>query len=143
MNDDTRCFCSGGDVVKMDSQPQHLSVAGGGLSLVVCIGQVLPLNRDLSGLSQHHHFCVIAYFYFFWSLSLPPSLPPPKLVLLKDHKKVFTLDNLGYEAQFGVIHPGGTTVAVGGSVSTRTNRATARSHRCRNHSSFLFSLRIT
>uniref|UniRef100_A0A3B5QJG8 WD repeat domain 1 n=1 Tax=Xiphophorus maculatus TaxID=8083 RepID=A0A3B5QJG8_XIPMA len=37
-----------------------------------------------------------------------------QLVLLKDKKKVFTLDNLGYEAEVGVIHPGGTTAAVGG-----------------------------
>ncbi|KAK5608927.1 WD repeat-containing protein 1 [Crenichthys baileyi] len=37
-----------------------------------------------------------------------------QLVLLKDKKKVFTLDNLGYEAEVGAIHPGGTTAAVGG-----------------------------
>lgn len=40
-----------------------------------------------------------------------------QIVLLKDKKKVFTLDNLGYEAEVGVIHPGGTTAAVGGAVS--------------------------
>lgn len=40
-----------------------------------------------------------------------------QIVLLKDKNKVFTLDNLGYEAEVGVIHPGGTTAAVGGAVS--------------------------
>ncbi|KAM6979407.1 WD repeat-containing protein 1 [Aplochiton taeniatus] len=38
-----------------------------------------------------------------------------QLVLLKDKKKVFTLDNLGYEPEAGAIHPGGSTAAVGGS----------------------------
>uniref|UniRef100_A0A674N023 WD repeat domain 1 n=1 Tax=Takifugu rubripes TaxID=31033 RepID=A0A674N023_TAKRU len=66
---------SASDVVKMDSQPKHLSTAAGGLSLAVCIQQ---------------------------------------LVLLKDKKKVFTLDNLRYEGESGVIHPGGTTAAVAG-----------------------------
>uniref|UniRef100_A0A3B4XY90 WD repeat domain 1 n=1 Tax=Seriola lalandi dorsalis TaxID=1841481 RepID=A0A3B4XY90_SERLL len=66
---------SASDLVKMDFQPKSVSVAPGGLSLAVCIGQV---------------------------------------VLLKDKKKVFTLDNLGYEAEVGVVHPGGTTAAVGG-----------------------------
>ncbi|KAF0035212.1 hypothetical protein F2P81_012970, partial [Scophthalmus maximus] len=67
------------DVVKMDFQPRSVSVASGGLSLAVCIGQI---------------------------------------VLLKDKKKVFTLDNLDYEAEVGVIHPGGTTAAVGGKDGT-------------------------
>lgn len=40
-----------------------------------------------------------------------------QIVLLKDKKKVFTLDNLGYEAEVGVIHPSGSTAAVGGAVS--------------------------
>nr|XP_019942440.1 PREDICTED: WD repeat-containing protein 1 [Paralichthys olivaceus] len=66
---------SASDVVKMDFQPKSVSAASGGLSLAVCIGQV---------------------------------------VLLKDKKKVFTLDNLNFEAEVGVIHPGGTTAAVGG-----------------------------
>nr|XP_046240438.1 WD repeat-containing protein 1 [Scatophagus argus] len=66
---------SASDVVKMDFQPKSVSAAPGGLSLAVCIGQI---------------------------------------VLLKDKKKLFTMDNLGYEAEVGVIHPGGTTVAVGG-----------------------------
>uniref|UniRef100_A0A672Z997 WD repeat domain 1 n=1 Tax=Sphaeramia orbicularis TaxID=375764 RepID=A0A672Z997_9TELE len=66
---------SASDVVKMDSQPKSVSTAAGGLSLAVCIGQI---------------------------------------ILLKDKKKVFTLDNLGYEPEVGAIHPGGTTVAVGG-----------------------------
>uniref|UniRef100_A0A3P8RU47 WD repeat domain 1 n=1 Tax=Amphiprion percula TaxID=161767 RepID=A0A3P8RU47_AMPPE len=66
---------SASDVVKMDFQPKSVSAAVGGLSLAVCIGQI---------------------------------------VLLKDKKKVFTLDNFGYEAEVGVIHPGGTTAAVGG-----------------------------
>uniref|UniRef100_A0A3Q3B7L4 WD repeat domain 1 n=1 Tax=Kryptolebias marmoratus TaxID=37003 RepID=A0A3Q3B7L4_KRYMA len=66
---------SASDVVKMDFQPKSVSASVGGLSLVVCIGQ---------------------------------------LVLLREKKKVFTLDNLGYEAEVGVIHPGGTTAAVGG-----------------------------
>ncbi|XP_030620905.1 WD repeat-containing protein 1 isoform X2 [Chanos chanos] len=38
-----------------------------------------------------------------------------QLVLLKDKKKLFTLDNLGYEPEAGALHPGGTTAAVGGS----------------------------
>ncbi|XP_060898282.1 WD repeat-containing protein 1 [Labrus mixtus] len=63
------------DVVKMDFQPKSVSVASGGLSLAVCIGQV---------------------------------------VLLKDKKKVFTMDNLSYEPEVGAMHPGGTTAAVGG-----------------------------
>ncbi|KAM9362415.1 WD repeat-containing protein 1 [Symphorus nematophorus] len=63
------------DVVKMDFQPKSVSVATGGLSLAVCIGQV---------------------------------------VLLKDKKKVFTLDKLDYEPEVGALHPGGTTAAVGG-----------------------------
>uniref|UniRef100_A0A8C6PZM7 WD repeat domain 1 n=1 Tax=Nothobranchius furzeri TaxID=105023 RepID=A0A8C6PZM7_NOTFU len=66
---------SASDVVKMDFQPKSVSTSVGGLSLAVCIGQV---------------------------------------VLLKDKKKVFTLDNLGYEPEVGVVHPGGTTAAVGG-----------------------------
>ncbi|TMS19568.1 WD repeat-containing protein 1 [Larimichthys crocea] len=37
-----------------------------------------------------------------------------QIVLLKDKKKVFTLDKHGYEAEVGTIHPGGTTAAVGG-----------------------------
>uniref|UniRef100_A0A3B3CYQ9 WD repeat domain 1 n=1 Tax=Oryzias melastigma TaxID=30732 RepID=A0A3B3CYQ9_ORYME len=65
---------SASDVVKMDFQPKSVSVAGG-LSLAVCIGQI---------------------------------------VLLKDKKKIFTLDNLGYEAEVGALHPSGTTAAVGG-----------------------------
>lgn len=47
----------------------------------------------------------------------------PQIVLLHDKKKAFTLDNLGYEAEFGVIHPGGTTVAVGGNVGGQANRS--------------------
>lgn len=66
---------SASDVVKMDFQPKSVSVAAGGLSLAVCIGQI---------------------------------------VVVKDKKKVFTLDNLGYEAEVGALHPGGTTAAVGG-----------------------------
>ncbi|XP_055364847.1 WD repeat-containing protein 1 [Betta splendens] len=67
---------SASDIVKMDVQPKSVSVAAGGLSLAVCIGQI---------------------------------------VLLKDKKKVFTLNNLDYEPEAGVLHPGGTTAAVGGS----------------------------
>ncbi|KAI9521131.1 WD repeat-containing protein 1-A [Dissostichus eleginoides] len=66
---------SASDVVKMDFQPKSVSVAAGGLSLAVCIGQV---------------------------------------VLLKNKKKVFTMDNLDYEAEVGALHPGGSTAAVGG-----------------------------
>lgn len=36
---------------------------------------------------------------------------------MKDKRKVFTLDNLGYEPEAGAIHPGGGTAAVGGAVS--------------------------
>ncbi|XP_064199929.1 WD repeat-containing protein 1 [Anguilla rostrata] len=38
-----------------------------------------------------------------------------QLVLLKGGKKVFTLDNLGYEPEAVAVHPGGGTAAVGGS----------------------------
>lgn len=62
------------DVVKMDSQPKTVSVAGA-LSLVVCINEI---------------------------------------VLVKDKKKVFSMVDHGYEATVGAIHPGGTTVAIGG-----------------------------
>ncbi|XP_029948209.1 WD repeat-containing protein 1 isoform X1 [Salarias fasciatus] len=65
---------SASDVVKMDSQPKSVSVAKGGLSLAVCIDQV---------------------------------------VLLKDKKKVFTLDNLGYQPEIGALHPNGSTALVG------------------------------
>ncbi|XP_053724204.1 WD repeat-containing protein 1 [Synchiropus splendidus] len=65
---------SASDVVKMDSVPKHVS-ASGGLSLAVCLEQV---------------------------------------VLLKDKKKVFTLDKLGYVPEVGAIQPGGSTAAVGG-----------------------------
>ncbi|KAL6475886.1 hypothetical protein MHYP_G00143850 [Metynnis hypsauchen] len=37
-----------------------------------------------------------------------------QVVLLKDKRKVFTLENLGYEPEAGALHPGGVTVAVGG-----------------------------
>uniref|UniRef100_UPI003AAF73FE WD repeat-containing protein 1 isoform X2 n=1 Tax=Centroberyx gerrardi TaxID=166262 RepID=UPI003AAF73FE len=66
---------SASDLVKMDVQPKCVSAASGGLTLAVCIEQV---------------------------------------VLLKDKKKVFTLDKLGYEPEAGAIHPGGSTAAVGG-----------------------------
>lgn len=66
---------SASDLVKMDVQPKCVSVAQGGLTLAICIGQV---------------------------------------VLLKDKKKVFTMDNLGYEPEAGALHPGGGTAAVGG-----------------------------
>ncbi|KAF4104558.1 hypothetical protein G5714_013889 [Onychostoma macrolepis] len=36
------------------------------------------------------------------------------LVLLKDKKKLFTLDSLGYEPESAAVHPGGGAVAVGG-----------------------------
>ncbi|KAJ8397817.1 hypothetical protein AAFF_G00435060, partial [Aldrovandia affinis] len=36
-----------------------------------------------------------------------------QLVLLKDKKKVFTLDSLGYEPEAGALHPGGKIAAVG------------------------------
>ncbi|MGH0163096.1 UNVERIFIED_CONTAM: hypothetical protein FKN15_044300 [Acipenser sinensis] len=38
-----------------------------------------------------------------------------QLVLLKDKKKGFGMDNLGYEPEAAAVHPGGVTVAVGGS----------------------------
>lgn len=40
-----------------------------------------------------------------------------QLVLLKDKKKLFTLDSLGYEPESAAVHPGGGAVAVGGAVS--------------------------
>ncbi|MGH0158570.1 UNVERIFIED_CONTAM: hypothetical protein FKN15_069760 [Acipenser sinensis] len=41
-----------------------------------------------------------------------------QLVLLKDKKKGFGMDNLGYEPEAAAVHPGGVTVAVGGSMPT-------------------------
>ncbi|KAL4630201.1 WD repeat-containing protein 1 [Arapaima gigas] len=38
-----------------------------------------------------------------------------QLVLLKDKKKCFTLDNLEFQPEAGALHPGGGTAAVGGS----------------------------
>ncbi|GCC26394.1 WD repeat-containing protein 1 [Chiloscyllium punctatum] len=40
-----------------------------------------------------------------------------QIVLLKDKKKVFTIENLDYEPECVAIHPGGVTVAVGGNDS--------------------------
>uniref|UniRef100_UPI00398EB143 WD repeat-containing protein 1 n=1 Tax=Pristiophorus japonicus TaxID=55135 RepID=UPI00398EB143 len=37
-----------------------------------------------------------------------------QIVLLKDKKKVFAIENLGYEPETVAFHPGGVTVAVGG-----------------------------
>ncbi|XP_059371330.1 WD repeat-containing protein 1-like [Carassius carassius] len=37
-----------------------------------------------------------------------------QLVLLKDKKKLFTLESLGYEPESAAVHPGGGAVAVGG-----------------------------
>ncbi|KAK1175529.1 WD repeat-containing protein 1 [Acipenser oxyrinchus oxyrinchus] len=38
-----------------------------------------------------------------------------QLVLLKDKKKGFVMDNLGYKPEVAAIHPGGVTITVGGS----------------------------
>lgn len=101
----------------MDSQPKTVSVAGG-LSLVVCIGQV-TLRRSLGfcpifysskhmtvfdscGFSVRDRFMCCTFF---------------QIVLVRDKKKVFTMDDPGYEVIVGAIHPGGTTVAIGGDVS--------------------------
>ena len=40
----------------------------------------------------------------------------PQIVLLKDQKKCFSIDNPGYEPEVVAVHPGGDTVAVGGTV---------------------------
>lgn len=39
-----------------------------------------------------------------------------QIVLLKDQKKCFSIDNPGYEPEVVAVHPGGDTVAVGGTV---------------------------
>lgn len=39
-----------------------------------------------------------------------------QIVLLKDQKKCFSIDNPGYEPEVVAVHPGGDAVAVGGSV---------------------------
>uniref|UniRef100_A0A8C1NLL5 WD repeat domain 1 n=1 Tax=Cyprinus carpio TaxID=7962 RepID=A0A8C1NLL5_CYPCA len=44
-----------------------------------------------------------------------------QLVLLKDKKKLFTLDSLGYEPESAAVHPGGGAVAVGGAVSHQSD----------------------
>lgn len=49
-------------------------------------------------------------------LVVRPSLSS-QVVLLKDKKKVFTLDGLDYEPEVGALHPGGAVAAVGGAVS--------------------------
>ena len=41
---------------------------------------------------------------------------------MKDKRKVFSLDNLGYEPEAGALHPGGTTAAVGDAVSGKRAR---------------------
>ncbi|XP_048389488.2 WD repeat-containing protein 1 [Stegostoma tigrinum] len=41
-----------------------------------------------------------------------------QIVLLKDKKKVFMIENLDYEPECAAIHPGGVTVAVGGNDSS-------------------------
>lgn len=46
--------------------------------------------------------------------------------MLKDKKKVFTMDGLDYEAEVGALHPGGTTAAVGGTVSGSYNFRTQK-----------------
>ncbi|XP_061641252.1 WD repeat-containing protein 1 [Phyllopteryx taeniolatus] len=70
---------SASDVVKMAFQPKSISTATGGLTLVVCIEQV---------------------------------------VLLKDKRNVFTLENLSYEPEVGVLDPSGNIAAVGGADGT-------------------------
>lgn len=37
-----------------------------------------------------------------------------QIVLLKDQRKCFSIDNPGYEPEVVAVHPGGDTVAVGG-----------------------------
>ncbi|XP_078070971.1 WD repeat-containing protein 1 [Mustelus asterias] len=66
------------DTMKLDSQPKDVGVGPGGLTVVICIGQI---------------------------------------VLLKNKKKVFMIENLDYEPRCLAVHPGGTTVAVGGNDS--------------------------
>lgn len=39
-----------------------------------------------------------------------------QIVLMKDKKKCFAIDDLGYEPEAVAVHPGGGTVAVGGTV---------------------------
>lgn len=79
----------------------------------------------------------------FLCLFFVACFPFPQLVLLRNKKKVFTLDSLGYEPEFAVIHPGGTTVAVGGNVGGQTNSSHNKmSYFHRNQSSFLFSFRM-
>jgi len=39
-----------------------------------------------------------------------------QIVLMKDKKKCFAIDDLGYEPEAVAVHPGGGSVAVGGTV---------------------------
>uniref|UniRef100_A0A8B9X118 WD repeat-containing protein 1 n=1 Tax=Bos mutus grunniens TaxID=30521 RepID=A0A8B9X118_BOSMU len=81
---------SGQGVVKLDVQPKCLAVGPGGYTVVVCIGQ---------------------------EVTLPPQGPAgcvAQIVLLKDQRKCFSIDNPGYEPEVVAVHPGGETVAVGG-----------------------------
>lgn len=47
----------------------------------------------------------------------PAALPVLQIVLLKDQKKCFSIDSPGYEPEVVAVHPGGDTVAIGGTVS--------------------------
>lgn len=51
-----------------------------------------------------------------------------QIVLLKDQKKCFSIDDPGYEPEVVAVHPSGETVAVGGAVRlpSLTSSALAR-----------------
>lgn len=90
----------------MESQPKTVSVAGG-LSLVVCINEVTFFFKYI--------FFKVRILTFFFSSNVDYCYL--QIVLVKDKKKVFTMVDHGYDATVGAIHPGGTTVAIGGEVS--------------------------
>lgn len=48
--------------------------------------------------------------------SAPTAFCVSQIVLLKDQRKCFSIDNPGYEPEVVAVHPGGETVAVGGAV---------------------------
>lgn len=109
-------FSSASDLLKMDFQPKCIAVGPGGYALAVCIGQVI-----LSAVSLADRLNSLKRCQIIWP---SPSLVPGQLVLMKDKKKCFTLENLGFEPESAALHPGGGTAAVGGAVSGPVKRET-------------------
>ncbi|EHB03648.1 WD repeat-containing protein 1 [Heterocephalus glaber] len=122
---------SGQGVVKLDVQPKCVAVGPGGYAVVVCIGQGTtdPQAAQDAGscydLRAAQGLCLTptppraAGLPFRDSVQHRPS-PPSRLVsvvtatTVSAHEKCFSLDNPSYEPEVVALHPGGDTVAVGG-----------------------------